>query len=480
MEFEAVIGLEVHVQLDTQSKVFATEDFAFGASANQNVSPVSMAHPGALPSINKTCVEYAIKLGLAMNCEIARETYFDRKNYFYPDLPKGYQLSQDNHPICGGGYMDLQLEDGSTKRITLDRIHLEEDAGKSIHDQDPRYTLIDLNRAGAGLLEIVSNPDFRTIEEVSIFLGEIRRLVRYLGVSDGDMEKGNMRCDANISIRPVGQEAYGTRVEVKNLNSIRHTRQAISYEIQRQISQLSAGESIEQQTRTFNTQTGLTAPMRDKETADDYRYFPEPDLSPLLIEEHTLERLRAELPELPWQRFDRYTKELGLDSKKAMPLIERIESARYFEALMQNGLSARLASNWMLGPIQAHLNETKTEIENFPISPAKLAKMAMLAEEGKLPLKLAREALFPALIKAPEADPLKLATSLNLLMESKGDELAEAMDALILRHPEETQKFRSGKKQLAGFFIGQLMRQFKGKLDPKEIKKVVFEKLNKE
>lgn len=480
MKFETVIGLEVHVQLDTQSKVFATEDFAFGASANQNVSPISMAHPGALPSINEKCVEYAIKLGLAMNCEIARNTYFDRKNYFYPDLPKGFQLSQDSHPICGGGYMDLRLEDGKLNRITLDRIHLEEDAGKSIHDQDPSHTLIDLNRAGAGLLEVVTNPDFRSIEEVSVFLGEIRKLVRYLGISDGDMEKGNMRCDANISIRPVGQEAYGTRVEVKNLNSIRHTRQAINYEEKRQETLINAGGQVRQQTRTFNTETGLTAAMRDKETANDYRFFPEPDLLPLFIAEKTLDRLRSELPELPWQRLDRYTQELGLDSKKALPLLERIESARYFEALMETGLTARLASNWMLGAIQAYLNETKTEIEDFPLSPETLSNMAMLAEEGKLPLKLAREALFPALINAPDADPLELATALNLLMESKGDELAEAMDALILKHAEEAKRFRSGKKQLAGFFIGHLMKQFKGKLDPKEIKKIVFDKLNGE
>lgn len=478
MEFETVIGLEVHVQLDTQSKVFATEDFAFGAAANQNVSPISMAHPGALPSINQTCVEYAIKLGLAMHSEIARETHFDRKNYFYPDLPKGFQLSQDSHPICGGGYMDLRLEDGNIKRITLDRIHLEEDAGKSIHDQDPKHTLIDLNRAGAGLLEVVTNPDFRSTEEVSLFLGEIRKLVRYLGISDGDMEKGNMRCDANISLRPVGQEAYGTRVEVKNLNSIRHTRQAISYEVSRQQAELSSGGQISQQTRTFNTDTGLTAPMRDKETADDYRYFPEPDLLPLFISEKTLDKLRGELPELPWQRLDRYTQELGLDSKKAMPLTERIENARYFEALMEAGLTPRLASNWMLGPIQAHLNETKTEIEDFPISPGSLAKMALLADEGKLPLKLARETLLPALIDAPDKDPLQLAISLNLLMESKGDELSEAMDALIEQYPAEADRFRKGKKQLAGFFIGHLMKQFKGKLDPKEVKKVVFEKLN--
>lgn len=478
MNFETVIGLEVHVQLDTKSKVFATEDFAFDAEANHNVSPISMAHPGALPSINQTCIEYAIKLGLAMNCEIARYSYFDRKNYFYPDLPKGYQLSQDNHPICGGGFMDLNLDDGSTKRVTLHHIHLEEDAGKSIHDQDPKHTLIDLNRAGVGLLEVVTNPDFRSTEEVSLFLNEMRKLVRYLGISDGDMEKGNMRCDANISIRPVGQEAYGTRVEVKNLNSIRHIRQAIGYEEKRQRSQVMAGEQVLQQTRTFNTETGLTAPMRDKETADDYRYFPEPDLLPLLIEESTLERLRKELPELPWERLQRYTRDLGLDVKKAMPLTERIEHATYFEELMAAGLTARLASNWMLGPIQAYLNESKKDMEAFPVSPSSLAKMAMLVEDGKLPLKLAREKLLPALIEAPEQDPLALATSMNLLMESKGDELAEAMDALILKHPEEAKRFRNGKKQLAGFFIGQLMRQFKGKLDPKEIKQVVFEKLN--
>ncbi len=478
MNFETVIGLEVHVQLDSRSKVFATEDFAFGAQANSHVSPISMAHPGALPSINEACVLHAIKLGLAMNCEISRYTYFDRKNYFYPDLPKGYQLSQDAHPICQGGYMNLRLKNGENKYISLDRIHLEEDAGKSIHDQDPDNTLIDLNRAGTGLMEIVTHPDFRSAEEAGLFLSEIRKLVRYLGISDGDMEKGNMRCDANISLRPVGQEAYGTRVEVKNLNSIRHMRQAIVYEEERQALALNAGKSIKQQTRTFNTETGTTAAMRDKETADDYRYFPEPDLLPLWIEEETLDEIRAQLPELPWQRLKRYTEELGLGFKKAQPLTELLERAQYFEALMKEGLTARLASNWLLGPIRTHLNESKSEIEDFPLSTATIASMAMLVESGKLPLKLAREKLFPALLAAPQREPLALATELNLLMEEKSDELAQAMDALIAQHPEETERFRKGKKQLAGFFIGLLMKQFKGKLDPQEVKKIVFEKLN--
>jgi len=479
LKFETVIGLEVHVQLDTRSKVFATESFVFGANPNTHVSPISLAHPGALPSINEQCIAYAMKLGLALGCEISRESFFDRKNYFYPDLPKGYQLSQDQVPLCIGGGLKIAEENGSTRHISLHHIHLEEDAGKSVHDQDPRHSFVDLNRAGVGLLEIVTNPDFRSAEEVSEFLGAIRKLVRYLGISDGDMEKGNMRCDANISIRPFGQEAYGTRVEIKNLNSIRHTRQAIAFEEKRQAALVNAGESIRQETRAFNPDTGATSSMRDKESADDYRYFPEPDLLPLAISEETLEKLRASLPELPWVRQARYIAELGLDIKKAKPLSEKLAVAQYFEQLMDAGLTAKLASNWLLGSVSAYLKEEKIEIEAFVLKPTSLAEVAKLVEAGKVPLKIAKEQLFAALIAQPEADPLALATQHNWLMESRDDELASAMQALIEKHPNEVERFRKGKKQLAGFFIGQLMREFKGKLDPKAIKAEVMKQLNK-
>jgi aspartyl-tRNA(Asn)/glutamyl-tRNA(Gln) amidotransferase subunit B len=476
MDFEAVMGLEVHVQLGTQSKIFATESFAFGGFPNSHVSPISMAHPGALPSINEACVRSAIKLGLATHCRIAPFTYFARKNYFYPDLPKGYQLSQDQDPICQEGHLELKLESGN-RNIRIHRIHLEEDAGKSIHDQDPHYSLIDLNRAGVGLVEIVTHPDFRTLEEVTVFLTEIRKLVRYLEISDGDMEKGNLRCDANVSIRPRGEEKLGTRVEIKNLNSMRNASRAIAYEIERQVSVVEQGGKIEQETRTFHVDTGATSPMRDKETADDYRYFPEPDLLPLQLEAEVLEEIRKEIPALPWERHQRYTQEFGLEADKAETLTERRESAEYFEALLAAGLEARLASNWQLGPIRSYLNDQQIDIDRFPIPPQQMAALAQLVEHKQVTLKVAKGQLFEAMLESPQATPLALARQLNLLLESQEDELEAAMKQLTEQFPEETARYRKGQKKLAGFFVGQLMRKFKGKADPKEVNRVVREVL---
>lgn len=479
MIYQPVMGLEVHVQLHTKSKVFATEGFQFGAEANQWVSPITLAHPGALPSINQVCIEYAIRLGLATNCEIARHTYFARKNYFYPDSPKGYQLSQAEHPICENGYLDLELAEGKHKRIGIERIHLEEDAGKSIHDQDPSSTQIDLNRAGTGLLEIVTRPDFRTIEEVGIFLTEIRKLVRYLEISDADMEKGNMRCDANISVRLAGTETLGTRVEVKNLNSINFTRKAIRYEIERQISLLTAGQPIKQETRTYDINRGITASMREKETSDDYRYFPEPDLQPLALTDATISAIQASLPELPKSRFKRYVSALGLSPHKAAALTEQKAFSDYFEAVMAAGCDADAASTWLLGPVNAYLNAEKLEIETVGLPPKQIAAAAALVKEGKVSFSAAKAQLFPLMIKYPNELPATLARSNNLILADQSDELEAAMHALMKKHPDEVARFRKGKKQLAGFFVGQLMRQFKGKADPKAVNRVVRDELNR-
>ena len=314
-KYQAVIGLEVHVQLQTQTKVFASEGFGFGAQPNEHISALTIAHPGALPFLNTKCVDHAIKLGLSINAEISPVSYFDRKNYFYPDLPKGYQISQDNEPIVKGGHMDILRKDGSSQRIRIERIHIEEDAGKSVHDLDPQGSMIDLNRAGTGLLEVVTEPDLRNAEDAANFLSEIRKLVRYLEVSDGDMEKGNLRCDANISIMPREATEYGIRVEVKNLNSFTNVSKAINYEIRRQIILVEGGGRVARETRTWDALKNISAPMRDKESADDYRYFPEPDLLPLKIGQEKLDAIKAQIPELPQQRFIRYTTEWSIGRK---------------------------------------------------------------------------------------------------------------------------------------------------------------------
>jgi len=474
--YQPVIGLEIHVQLSTRSKVFATEAFAFGGEPNTYVSPISLAHPGALPSLNQACIEQVVKLGLATHCQIDRQGYFARKNYFYPDLPKGYQLSQDQRPICYEGQVEVLQSDGSLKRVSLERIHLEEDAGKSIHDLDPEESLIDLNRAGTGLAEVVTRPDLRSAEEAGALLAEMRRLVRYIGVSDANMEQGNLRCDANVSIMPVGAEAYGTRVEIKNLNSITHLMRAIEHEIARQVRTVESGGTIVQETRTWDPVSQQTLPMRGKEMAADYRYFPEPDLLPLDLSEDLLHDLAASLPELPQARFQRYVA-AGIPVNESFTLIEQRAFSDYFEALQRQSGDPKTAANWLLGPVRTYLNAEGIEIADFPVPPQAIAALMALVEEGQVSLPAAREQVFPALIAAPETAPQALAQRLEVMMESQAGELASAMAALMAAHPDEVARFRAGKKQLHGFFVGQLMRQFRGKADPKEVNEVVRQKL---
>ncbi len=467
--YQPVIGLEVHVQLTTESKFFAPEGFGFGASPNSCISPVNLAHPGALPGINRACITHALRIGLATGCEINRRTWFARKNYFYPDLPKGYQLSQDTRPICYGGQVELLLDADTTRRIRLTRIHLEEDAGKSIHDQDPTATLLDLNRAGVGLVEVVTEPDLRSAAEAGAFFAEMRKIVRHLGISDGNMEEGSLRCDANVSVMPAGSHTFGTRAEIKNMNSINFLMRAVEYEIDRQIAELEAGRAIVQQTRTYDVARGITLPMRHKETADDYRYFPEPDLLPLELSEAELEGLRQTLPPLPTALVRTYQQAVGLPFNEAVTLAEDKELADYFEVVRQQQPAAKEAANWLLGPVKAYLNEHKLGMGELSLRPAQLLGMIELVRQNKVSHTAAKEQLLPGLLAAPEADPLAMAQALNLLLDTDETAIEALMAQLIERHPAEVDRYRKGKKGLIGFFVGQLMRELKGKADPKTV-----------
>ncbi|MEZ4776864.1 MAG: Asp-tRNA(Asn)/Glu-tRNA(Gln) amidotransferase subunit GatB [Bacteroidia bacterium] len=472
-QYQTVIGLEIHVQLLTNSKIFAQEGFSFGSLPNHHVSVITMAHPGALPSINRRCIDHAVKIGLATHCQINRNSFFARKNYFYPDLPKGYQMSQDTDPICTHGFIDIRTESGSQQKIRIGRIHLEEDAGKSLHDQDPHISMIDLNRAGVGLVEIVTEPDLRSAEDAATLLAEIRRLVRFLEISDGNMEEGSLRCDANISVMPVGSETLGTRVEVKNMNSFNHLTRAILYESERQIALIEAGGKVVQETRTWDVNTQKTSPMRQKETADDYRYFPEPDLLPLGLTEEYIEKIRSEIPRLPQELYLEYTESLQIAHNEAMTLTEQKNFADYFEAIRKLTPFEKEASNWLLGPVRAWLNDSGKEIGDFPISTEKLADLIRLVQEDKISNHAARDQVFPIMLVRPEESPLAIAGELNILLESKQDEVENAMIALMNQFPQETTRYRSGKKGLKGFFVGHIMRQFQGKASPREVNDVV-------
>lgn len=471
--YTTVIGLEIHVQLLTQSKIFGNEGFAFGSPPNHHVSVITMAHPGALPSINAACISHAVKIGLATHCEINRNSFFARKNYFYPDLPKGYQMSQDTDPICTGGYLNILSDNDQWKKIAIHRIHLEEDAGKSIHDQHPAESYIDLNRAGVGLIEIVTDPDIRQAEDAGTFLGEIRRLVRFLQISDGNMEEGSLRCDANISVMPVGSKEYGTRVEVKNMNSINHLIRAINYERDRQIDLIESGGSVVQETRTWDMNTLRSSPMRHKETADDYRYFPEPDLLPLGITEEYLEEIRKQIPRLPQELYQEYTETLGISHNEAMTLTDEKGFSDYFESLRQITPLQKDAANWMLGPVRAWLNEQNAHIEEFPLQPQKIADLLQLVADEKISNSAAKDQVFPEMIQSPEAAPAGIAGKLNVMLVSDQNAVESVMAGLIDEFPDETAKYRSGKKGLKGFFVGKIMREFKGKANPKEVNEVV-------
>ncbi len=476
-KYEAVIGLEVHVQLLTKSKLFCSDSTEFGAAPNTNVSPISLAHPGTLPMMNKKAIEFAIKLGLALHCDIEQSNYFARKNYFYPDLPKGYQVSQHTTPICKNGFVTIQTNSGE-RNVILNRIHLEEDAGKSLHDVDENYTSIDLNRAGVPLLEIVSEPDMHTADEAFTYLSELRKLVRYLGICDGNMEEGSMRCDANVSIRPVGEKKLGTKVEVKNLNSIRNLKRAIEHEIERLISLAEKNETILQETRSFDAETGTTFSLRTKEEANDYRYFAEPDLTPFFITDEMLEDVKASIPALPNELEKKYTAEFGLSEYDAKLIAEEKETSDFFQSIIQYTKNYKAAANWLLGPVRSYLNENNKNVNDLPVSPKTIAELIQLIDDGKINFSIASSKIFPALTERPSADPLQVATELNLLQESSDDAITSWVDEVIAKMPEKVSEFKKGKKGLVGLFAGEVKRLSKGKADMQLVNKILLEKLN--
>lgn len=476
-KYEAVIGLEVHAQLLTQSKLFCGDSAAFVTEPNTHISPITMAHPGTLPKLNDKAIEYAIKLGLACNCEIERVNYFARKNYFYPDLPKGYQVSQHTTPICKGGYVTIRTENGE-KKVKLNRIHMEEDAGKSLHDQDEHYTYVDLNRAGVPLCEIVTEPDLYSGDEAYAYLTELRRLVRWIEVCDGNMEEGSMRCDANVSIRLKGDTKLGTKVEVKNLNSIRNVKRAIDHEIKRMIEEVENGGTIIQQTRSFDANNGTTFSLRTKEEANDYRYFADPDLTPFHISDDWLQQIRQTIPELYESKVKRYTGDLQLTEYDARVIADERETADYFEAVIKLAQNYKAVANWIIGPVKSYLNENNLSIADIGLTPASLAGIIALIDEGKLNFSVASSKLFPALIKEQNISAVELATKLNLLQTSDTREVAAWVEEVLTKMPDKVAEYRKGKKGLIGLFVGEVKKVSKGKADPKLTNDLLLEKLN--
>jgi aspartyl-tRNA(Asn)/glutamyl-tRNA(Gln) amidotransferase subunit B len=466
-KYEVVIGLEVHAQMLTKSKAYSSDVNEYGAHPNTNVSVITLGHPGTLPRMNKKTIEYAIRLGLACGSEIAPNQYFARKNYFYPDLPKGYQITQDKTPICTGGSIHIKIDENTEKEIGITRIHMEEDAGKSIHDVDLYDTLVDLNRAGVPLLEIVTEPDLRSSQEAYNYLTEVRKLVRYLDICDGNMEEGSMRCDANVSVRLKGAKEFGTKVEVKNMNSIRNVQRAIEFEITRQIEAVENGETLSQETRSFDALKGITISMRSKEAANDYRYFPEPDLQPITVDEKQISAIRSEMPALPRELFLKYTKELGLSEYDAYNLTDNKGIALYYETIIEHTSNFKSAANWLMGEVKSYLNEFGVDIEAFPIDALKIADVIRLIDSGKISHSAASQKLFPALLSQPTANPAELSEQLNLLQDSSADAIKSFIQQVIDENPNEVERYRNGEKQLTGFFMGQLMKISKGKADPK-------------
>lgn len=477
-KYEAVIGLEVHAQLLTQSKAFSDDANEFGTLPNHNISAISLGHPGTLPKLNVKSAEYAVKLGLSCKSDIREYNEFSRKNYFYADLPKGYQITQFDTPICTNGYVEIKVDGESRKKIKLTRIHIEEDSGKSIHDHDPFNTLVDLNRAGVPLLEIVTEPDMRTSEEAYQYLTEVRKLVRYLEICDGNMEEGSLRCDANISVRLKGADKFGQKVEVKNMNSIRNVQRAIEHEIKRQINLIEKNETIEQDTRSFNAADGTTTSMRSKEAANDYRYFPEPDLQPLQITQAYIDEVKATLPPLPNELFDKYTSELQLSDYDAQVLTDSKEIALFFEDVIDHTKNYKSAANWVMGEVKSYLNENALRMSDFPLKGKQIAEVIDLIGQNKLSHSSASSRLFPAFIKAPNKSAEELATELDLIQQSDQGALKDFIEQVIELNPEEVKRYNGGDKKLIGFFMGQLMKVSKGKADPKKSNQLLREILN--
>lgn len=475
-KYELVVGLEVHVQLSTESKIFSSDSAGFGGGPNEHISPVSLGLPGTLPKLNKKVVEYAIKMGLATNCSINQTTHFDRKNYFYADLPKGFQTTQDSQPICSSGFIDVRSDDHSSRRIRIHRIHMEDDAGKSMHDQDEFDSLIDLNRAGVPLIEIVSEPDIRSAHEAAAYLNEIRKLVRYLDICDGNMEEGSIRCDANISVRLKGDSNYGNRCEVKNLNSIRNLQRAIDHEFIRQIHLIESGELVEQNTLNFDAETGNTSPLRSKEMANDYRYFPEPDLQPLVLDKAFINSIAETLPELPASKINRYQSEMALSEYDAILLSSEKEIAVYFDELCSFTSHYKAAANWVIGPLRSYLHESGSHLSDINVSPERLSGLILLIDQGKLNYSVASHKVFPEMLKA-SVSAEEAAMKLQVLIDTDDNELSRLIDEVIEKFPDKVKEYNQGKKGVLGLFMGDLMKRSNGKINPQTATKLVVEKL---
>jgi aspartyl-tRNA(Asn)/glutamyl-tRNA(Gln) amidotransferase subunit B len=476
-KYEIVVGLEVHAQLLTKSKLFSGDSAAYGGEPNTHISGVTLALPGTLPKLNKKAIEYAIKMGLACHAEIETLNYFARKHYFYPDLPKGYQITQHETPVCKGGYVMIKTVEGK-RNIRLNHIHLEEDAGKSMHELDEQYSSIDYNRAGVPLIEIVSEPDLRNGEEAYAFVTELRKLVRHLGICDGNMEEGSMRCDANISVRIKGEAKLGTKVEVKNLNSIRNVKRAIECEAERMIQLLEKKEPIIQETRSFDADRGTSFALRNKEEANDYRYFTDPDLPPFMVSDKWIEEVRQSMPELPNEMLARFIKEYGLSEYDAALLAEEKETAAFFEEIIQYTDQYKAVANWMLGPIRSFLNENNREITDLNVPASSISKMIQLVDEQVVNFSVASSRLLPALIQQPGADPETLLHQLNLSQVGDAKVVEEWVDAALLKMPEKVAEYKKGKKGLLGLFVGEVKKISRGKADPKLVNDLLVEKLN--
>ena len=475
-KYETVIGLEVHAQLLTQTKLFSGDSIYFGAEPNTQVSPITLGHPGTLPKTNAKVIELAIKLGLACNCEIVKENYFARKNYFYPDLPKGYQISQHTTPICKGGNILIEVN-GEEKIVQLNRIHIEEDAGKSIHDIYEEKTCIDLNRAGTPLLEIVTEPCLHSSEEAFEFVTTLRKLVRWLNVCDGNMEEGSLRCDANISIRLKGETKLGTKVEIKNLNSIRNIKRAIDAEVKRQISMMENGENITQQTRTYDVNSDSTLPIRDKEDANDYRYFADPDLTQFNLSTEFINSIKDELPALPNTLEQQLKHQFLLTDYDAKQLCEEKLIADFFINASIKTQNYKALVNFILGPIKQYLNENNINIKELDLNTSHLAELIQLVDNGKVNFSIASTIILPKIIQEKQS-PNEIATQLNLLQVSNSNELEKWVEEVLATMPEKVIEYKKGKKGLIGLFVGEIKKISKGKADPKMVTSLLEKKLS--
>ncbi len=474
-KYQAVIGLEIHIQLNTKSKVFSRDSAEFNISPNTNINEISLGYPGTLPMLNKKVIENAVLLGLATNSKINKYNEFARKNYFYPDMPKGYQITQYSTPICSGGFVIIKDKDNNEKKINIERIHIEEDSGKSIHKQNNSF--IDLNRAGVPLLEIVTKPELSSGSEAGEFLSQIRRLVRYLGISTGDMEKGNLRCDANVSVKLKNSNKLGTRTEIKNINSISNTGKAVNYEINRQTEELENNNSISLETRSFDAVKGKTVLMRTKEKENDYRYFPEPDIPPFIITNDYVENIKKKLPVLPNQLFNKY-KKLGLSDYDASIIIEDKDIAFYFEKIILNTSNCKSAANWLMDNIKSYLNETSICINDFNIPAKNIAILINMIDDGVVSHSVASKKIFPLMINEPVKNPENIVRQNNLVQNNDTDKIVSLIKLTVEKYPEKVKEYKMGKKSLIGFFMGNIMKNIEINVNPKIISELLKKYLN--